>query len=110
MERKRANVVMYQYGIDGLPQKIPIWELILHRFGFRTQCRSFVGGSPFPQNSRKNGEIFEAGERTAVTSSKAENEAINRRKAELPNGRRRVEELALRLEGELLRRKGSVPT
>src|SRR5438128_3589570 len=61
-ERNRTDVAMYQYGSDGLPQRIPIWELIQHRFGFCTRCRSFVGGSPFPQKSRKHGEIFEARE------------------------------------------------
>ena len=60
-ERKRTDVAMYQYGSDGLPQKIPIWELIQHRFGFHTHCRSFVGGLPFPQ-IQKNSEIFEARE------------------------------------------------
>ena len=52
-ERKSTVVVMYQYGSDGQLKEIPIWELIQHRFGFRTRCRSFVGGLPFPQNSRK---------------------------------------------------------
>src|SRR5438128_9367492 len=52
-ERNRTDVAMYQYGSDGLLQRIPIWELIQHRFGFRTRCRSFVGGSPFPQNPEK---------------------------------------------------------
>src|SRR5438128_5102562 len=51
-------------------ERVPIRKLILHRFGFRTHCRSFVGGSPFPQKSRKNGEIFEAGEQYPVPKPK----------------------------------------
>jgi len=33
-ERKSTDVVMYQYGSDGPPKKIPIWKLIQHQFGF----------------------------------------------------------------------------
>src|SRR5438128_7092403 len=109
VERKSTNVIMYQYGSDGPLKKIPIWKLIQHQFGFRTHCRFFVGVCHSP-NPEKTVRFLKPESGAAVSSSKAKNKATNRRKAELPNGRGRVEELALRLEGELLRRKGSVPT